>query len=92
MAKIIIPTPLRKYTKDQNTFEVQANTVGEAVTKLTETYPDIQKHMYDDNGKLRSFIKFFVGDEDIKSLDNENTALKEDTVISIVPAIAGGIN
>lgn len=90
MAKIIIPTPLRKYTKDQSSFEVEANTVGDAVSGLTNAFPDIKQHLFDNQGKLRSFIKFFVGDEDIKSLDNEQTPVNADTVISIVPAIAGG--
>ncbi len=90
MAKIIIPTPLRKFTDNQSSFQAQAANVGEALNELTQNFPGIKGHLYDDNGQVRQFIKVFVGDEDIKSLDNEATAVESGTVISIVPAIAGG--
>lgn len=90
MAKIIIPTPLRKFTDNQSSFQATASNVGAALGELTETYPGIKGHLYDDQGQVRQFIKVFVGEDDIKSLDNENTAVETGTVISIVPAIAGG--
>jgi molybdopterin converting factor small subunit len=90
MAKIIIPTPLRKFTDNQSSFQATANNVGAALNELTETYPGIKGHLYDEQGQVRQFIKVFVGEDDIKSLDNENTAVETGTVISIVPAIAGG--
>ena len=90
MAKIIIPTPLRKFTDNQSSFQASANNVGAALGELTATFPGIKGHLYDDQGQVRQFIKVFVGEDDIKSLDNENTAVETGTVISIVPAIAGG--
>lgn len=90
MAKIIIPTPLRKYANQTAHFQSTKNNVKEAVDELTDTYPDLKYHLCDNEGKVRSFIKIFVGDDDIKSLDNDNTPVSEETVISIVPAIAGG--
>lgn len=92
MAQIIIPTPLRKFTDNQNRFATQSTTVSAAVRDLVDAYPGLQTHLYDEGGKLRSFIKIFVGEEDIKSLDNGDTAVQADTTISIVPAIAGGNN
>lgn len=90
MAKIIIPTPLRKFTSNNSSYTSTAPTVGAAIEELSSTYPDIQKHLYDGEGKIRSFIKVFVGDEDIRHMEQENTGVQEDTIISIVPAIAGG--
>jgi molybdopterin converting factor small subunit len=75
MAKIIIPTPLRKFTNN---------------AELTDKFPDLKYHLYDNEGKIRSFIKVFVGEDDIRGLEDEATAVSADTVISIVPAIAGG--
>src|SRR5204863_2296025 len=37
-----------------------------------------------------SFVNIFVVDNDIRDLDNVQTKLSNDTVVSIVPAIAGG--
>ena len=91
MAKVIIPTPLRKFAEDQASFEAQGNTVGESITDLTKNFPNIKQHLLDEDGKLRQFIKVYVGEEDIEALDNEATEVKLDAVISIIPAIAGGV-
>lgn len=90
MAKIIIPTPLRKFTNNESNFQSTKRTVKEAVAELTDKFPDLKYHLIDNDGNIRSFIKVFVGEDDIRGLDNENTAVAADTVISIVPAIAGG--
>ncbi len=90
MSKVIIPTPLRKFTAQTATVETSGATVAEAVQDLTDQYPDLRKHLLDDTGKVRSFIRIFVGDEDILALNREETVVENDTVISIVPAIAGG--
>lgn len=90
MAKIIIPTPLRKFTANQSSYETSGETVKEAIQKLTLQYTDLEKYLFDDNENLRSFIRIYVGDEDIASLDKEDTRIYENSVISIIPAIAGG--
>lgn len=92
MAKIVIPTPLRKFTGNEKNYETEVATVDAALNELTQTYPDLKGQLFDEEGKLRSFIKVFVGEDDIKSLENGGTAVESGTVISIVPAIAGGSN
>ncbi|RMF26816.1 MAG: MoaD/ThiS family protein [Bacteroidetes bacterium] len=91
MAKIIIPTPLRKFTGNQSAFETQASTIQEAITELTSAHPGLAKHLLDDNNRLRSFIRVYLGEEDINALEKEATPVSPDAVISIVPAIAGGV-
>ena len=90
MAEIIIPTPLRKFTDNVNKFSTSAKTVGDAIAELTGKYPGLKEHIYGSDGQVRSFIKVFVGEDDMKSLDDVKTSVEEKTVISIVPAIAGG--
>ncbi len=90
MATLIIPTPLRKYTDDQATFETNANTIAEAIKQLTETHPNISRQILDDSGKVRSFVKIFIGEDDIRTLQGDQTEISENTIVSIVPAIAGG--
>ncbi len=90
MAKVIIPTPLRKYTDNTSSFEANGGTVKSAIDELTKQYPDLEKQLFDDQGHIRSFIKVFVGEDDIRNLNNEQTEVEQGTVISIVPAIAGG--
>ncbi len=90
MAKILIPTALRQFTGQQDAVEVTGGTVAEALGALTAQYPNIKKNLYNDQGKLRSFVNVYVGDEDIRYLDKDETELQGDETISIVPSIAGG--
>lgn len=90
-ARVIIPTPLRPYASQQAEIEVQAATVGDALRAVTKRYPELKRHLYhEDTGRLRSFVNVFVGDEDIRHGQGERTPVNGDTVISIVPSIAGG--
>ncbi len=90
MATIIIPTPLRKFTQQQSRVQLQGDTVQEVITDLVTQFPDLKNHLLDEHHRLRSFINLFVEDDDIRDLDHEQTKLSNDTVVSIVPAIAGG--
>lgn len=90
MATIIIPTPLRKFTNNTARLDIQADTIAKTVDELTLNFPDLKKHLLDDNGRIRSFVNIFVGNDDIRNLQNGNTVVSADSVISIVPAIAGG--
>ncbi|HVU56392.1 MAG TPA: molybdopterin-synthase adenylyltransferase MoeB [Puia sp.] len=90
MATVIIPTPLRKFTNNTARLEVKAGTIQDTVDELTRNFPDLKKHLLDEGGSIRSYVNIFVGNNDIRDLQQEHTAVKDDTVISIVPAIAGG--
>jgi len=91
--KIFIPTPLRQYAGKQDAVEIHASTVGDALSKLTSTHPDLKRHLYTDDGKLRAFVNLYLNDEDVRYLsDKENTRVKESDHLSIIPSIAGGIN
>ena len=90
MSKIHIPTPLRQYVGKQASVEVPGSTVGEAMSALVAQHPDLRKHLYTEDGKLRAFVNLYVNDEDIRYLLKEATALQEGDNISIVPSIAGG--
>lgn len=90
MATLIIPTPLRKFTANQSSFESNGGTVKDVVHELVSTHEGLKTHLLDDGGNLRSFIRIYVGDEDIQTLDQENTAVQPGATISIIPAIAGG--
>lgn len=88
--KVLIPTPLQKFTKDQATVECTGSTINELLGELETQFPGIKARLCDDEGNLRRFINFYVNSEDIRFLDGQNTALKEGDEVSIVPAVAGG--
>jgi molybdopterin converting factor small subunit len=84
-----IPTPLRPYSDGQNYVPVEGETVGEALSALTNQYPDLRQHLY--NGtELRSFVNIYLNKEDIRFGDGEATSVGEGDTLLIVPSIAGG--
>jgi molybdopterin converting factor small subunit len=90
MATVIIPTPLRKFTNNKARLNIKADSIKDVVDDLSFNFPELKRHLLDENGGIRSFVNVFVGDDDIRDLQNERTSVKDDSVISIVPAIAGG--
>jgi sulfur-carrier protein adenylyltransferase/sulfurtransferase len=88
---ILIPTPLRPYTDKQESVEVAGKTVGEALSNLTTKYGDLRKHLYTDEGRLRSFVNVYLNDEDIRYLQKEQTPVSAGDTLSIIPSVAGGV-
>src|SRR5690242_21431357 len=90
--QVNIPTPLRPFAGGQSAVAVSARDVGDALGHLTSQFPELKRHLYTDQGKLRAFVNVYVNDEDIRYLAQEKTPLAEGDSVSIVPSIAGGSN
>ncbi|NJO79067.1 MAG: MoaD/ThiS family protein [Cyanobacteria bacterium RM1_2_2] len=88
--KVLIPTPLQKFTRDQATIDGEGSNILELLDSLEKDFPGIKARLCDDQGELRRFINFYVNSEDIRFLDGKNTALNSGDEVSIVPAVAGG--
>jgi sulfur-carrier protein adenylyltransferase/sulfurtransferase len=91
MPRILIPTPLRPYTDKQDAVDVAGATVGELLADLTRKHTGLKTHLYNDQGKLRSFVNVYVNDEDIRYLQKEQTPVKSEDTVSIIPSVAGGV-
>lgn len=91
MTQVHIPTPLRQYAGKQADVAVTAGTVAEALSELISKHPELRRHLYTEDGKLRSFVNVYVNDEDVRYLQKEATPIKDNDTISIVPSIAGGV-
>jgi adenylyltransferase/sulfurtransferase len=89
--KILIPTPLRQYAEKKTAVEISAHTVGEALSALTTENPELRRHLFSDDGRLRAFVNLYLNDEDVRYLQKENTPVSEGDTLSIVPSIAGGL-
>ncbi len=88
---IYIPTPLRAYAAGQASVEVEAATIAEALSWLTSAHPDLRRHLFNEQGKLRAFVNLYLNDEDVRYLPGkEATAVKSADTLSIIPSIAGG--
>jgi molybdopterin converting factor small subunit len=89
--KVIIPTPLRVYAGKKQSTEVTAGSVGDALAQLTNEFAELKKHLFTEDGQLRSFVNVYLNDEDIRYLAKDKTVTKDGDTVSIVPSIAGGI-
>jgi len=88
---IFIPTPLRLYAGGQDAVEVNAATVAEALEALTQAHPDLRKHLFTSEGKLRAFVNLYLNDEDVRYLPEKEAApVSAADTLSIIPSIAGG--
>ncbi len=87
---ILIPTALRSFTGGKESVEATGTTVADALLSLLDVHPDLRKHLYNDEGKLRHFVNIYVNDEDIRYSGETATSIKDGDTISIVPSIAGG--
>ena len=89
--KILIPTPLRPYTDKKDAVEADGKTVGELLADLTKKHSGLKAHLFNEQGKLRSFVNVYLNDEDIRYLQKEETKVSAGDTISIIPSVAGGI-
>ncbi len=89
-ATIEIPSALQKYVGNQNKVDVPAGTVNQAFKDLIQRYGELEHHLYDDQGRIRSFVNIYLNDEDIRYAKNLETEVNSGDVIQIVPSIAGG--
>jgi sulfur-carrier protein adenylyltransferase/sulfurtransferase len=88
--KILIPTPLRPYTDKQDAVLAEGATVGELLADLTKRHAGLKAHLYNEQGKLRSFVNVYLNDEDIRYLQKEQTPVSAADTLSIIPSVAGG--
>ena len=88
---IFIPTPLRQYVDGQSKIEVNAPSVRGALDALTLDRPELRKHLFNPEGKMRAFVNLYLNDEDVRYLpQKEDTAVTATDTLSIIPSIAGG--
>ena len=87
-----IPAPLRKVTNDKDRVEVDAENLADMVQAMEEQYPGIKERLLDEAGELRHFVNIYVNGVDVQFLDGLETAISESDEVSIVPAVAGGLD
>ncbi len=87
---ILIPTPLRPYVDGRDRLELEASSVGELLKRLTSRHPALNRHLFAEDGRLRSFVNVYVNDRDIRHLAQRETPVQPGDTVSIIPSIAGG--
>ena len=89
-AHVRIPTILRTYTDGESEVTAAGATLAEVLDDLDASYAGIKGRILDDNGELRRFVNVYVGNDDVRFLDNLQTPTPDGAQISVIPAVAGG--
>ena len=92
MAIVKIPTPLRRLTNEKDEVSLQSNSVTQMIADLESEFPGIKDRLCDENGEIRKFINIYINEEDIRFLKGPDSEISENDTVSIIPAIAGGVN
>ena len=91
MASVRIPTPLRKLSGDREELTINASNISDLIEELEKECPGIKDRICDEEGNVRRFINLYVNNEDIRFLNGKDTELSDSDNVSIIPAIAGGL-
>jgi molybdopterin converting factor small subunit len=90
MAVVVqIPTPLREHAGGAADVSLPAGTVKQVLDALTAAHPPLGPKLFD-GGSLRPYVNVFVGDEDIRYLDELDTVVPDGQTVALIPAVAGG--
>ena len=87
---VLIPTPLRKLTNEQESVTASAGSIATVLEDLDRQFPGLAARLTDESGNLRKFVNLYVNEEDVRFLQGKETEIKDGDTVSIVPAIAGG--
>ena len=85
-----IPTILRTYTDGQSEVSADGATLAEVLDDLDANHAGIKSRILDDQGALRRFVNVYVGNDDVRFLDDLDTPTPDGVQISVIPAVAGG--
>jgi molybdopterin synthase sulfur carrier subunit len=70
--------------------QADGNTIGEVLEKLNTEYPGFREQITMEDGSLHRFVNIYINDEDIRFMQQLDTPVESDDVVSILPALAGG--
>jgi molybdopterin converting factor small subunit len=83
MTKIRIPPTLRAATGGEREVPGNGDTVRELLDDLTARFPGLE-------GQLQ-YANVYVDGEDIRTLDELDTPVREGATVILLPAMAGGV-
>ena len=78
--------PLRKLVGGSAQVALPGGSVDELLRALEARYPEIRGWILDERGRIRRHINVFVGGE----RGEEQTAVRPDDRVEVLPAITGG--
>jgi molybdopterin synthase sulfur carrier subunit len=90
MVTVLIPHPLRKFTRGADEVTAQGTTVRQIIEYLEKNHPGLKGTLRTENGEIKAFVNIYLNKEDIRFLKSLDTTVGDGDELSIVPALAGG--
>ena len=90
MPIVRIPNTLRPLSEGRGEIAVEGADLGAVLAALEAAHPGFEERLMHEDGRLLGFVNVFVDETECRQLDALATPVGPDTVVSIVPAVAGG--
>jgi len=87
---IHLASALRRFVNGQPSVQVNASSVADAIQALSQAHPALAENILTKEGEVRSFIRVFMNQRDVRFCDTGELRLSEGDAITLMPAIAGG--
>jgi len=87
---VVIPTALRTFTEGEQQVVIEADTVGQALNQLEARYHGVLPRILSADGRLRPHVNLFVNETSTRASAGMDTLTPHGSVLSIIPAVAGG--
>ncbi len=71
--------------------QTEGDNIAEILEQINAAHPGFKEQVTMEDGSLHRFVNIYVNDEDIRFLQSLETPVQEGDVVSILPALAGGI-
>lgn len=70
--------------------ETGGGTVSDLLDALAVEHPRLARRIRDETGALRRFVNVYVDGEDVRFEQGVGTAVRDGTVVQVLPSVAGG--
>ena len=88
--RVLLPNAFQKHTNGTRELRSSAGNLPQLITEIESAFPALRSHLRDEQGQVRRFISFYVNEEDIRFLGNDQYAFKDGDEVLVIPSIAGG--
>ncbi len=88
--RVLLPAAFQKHTNGERELQSSAAHLPELIEDIETSFPALKTHLRGEDGAVRRFINFYVNEEDIRFLGNNNYQFQDGDEVLVIPSIAGG--
>ena len=88
--RVYIPSPYRQYTERATHVQADAAPLGDLLRQLAGRYPGLGERILDGQGHISGHLNVYVNQVESRSLDGEQTTVRDGDEVALIPAMAGG--